>query len=303
MKSELVATTDLPLKPFSKGKVRDIYDLGDNLLVVTTDRISAFDVILPNPIPDKGKVLNQLSAYWFGQTGKIIPHHVVKVLKTLSDLKSLNLPSGKLSDFSYLLGRSMVVRKAKRISVECVVRGYISGSAWSEYTRKGTINGAPWPKGLKESQRLDTPIFTPTTKADAGHDMPLTAVEMENLVGQEMARSLSEKAIAVYNFAREYALARDIIIADTKMEFGELDGKLILIDELLTPDSSRFWPLKSYAAGRAQQSFDKQPLRDWLEASGWNKEPPPPQLPPEIVEQTSIRYREAYRLLTGDSIK
>lgn len=299
----LVTTTNLPLPPFSKGKVRDIYDLGDELLMVTTDRMSAFDVVLPNPIPDKGKVLNQLSAFWFEITQGIVANHVVKVIKNASDVKTVNLPTLKPPDRSFLAGRSMVVKKAKRIPVECVVRGYISGSAWAEYRKSCTISGVAWVRGLQESQRLERPIFTPTTKAEAGHDLPLTPDELEKMVGKELARALEEKAIGVYNLARDYALARDIIIADTKMEFGHVDGNLILIDELLTPDSSRFWPLKSYVVGRSQQSFDKQPLRDWLEASGWNKEPPAPELPPEIVEQTANRYREAYRLLTGKRLK
>ncbi len=294
-----VATTDLPLKPFSRGKVRDIYDLGEQLLVVTTDRVSAFDVVLPNPIPDKGKVLNLLSAFWFKKTKRIIPNHVVRVIENEADLKHLGLARLKAAGYSYLPGRSMVVKKAQRLPVECVVRGYISGSAWSEYRQKGTIYGMKYDPALQESQRLDRPIFTPTTKAEAGHDMPLTPREVEGIVGQEMAAALAQKTIAVYEFARDYAAKRDIIIADTKMEFGLIEGKLVLIDELLTPDSSRFWPAKSYVVGRPQPSFDKQPLRDWLEASGWNKEPPPPELPLQVVEETAHRYREAYRLLTG----
>lgn len=300
----LITTTDLPLPPFSKGKVRDIYDLGDKLLVITTDRISAFDVVLPNPIPDKGKVLNQLSAFWFEKTQDIIPNHVVRVINRTADLNDPNLKTlQSLKPSRVLAGRAMVVKKAKRVPVECVVRGYISGSAWAEYNRKGTICGVAWAKGLRESQRLERPVFTPTTKAEAGHDLPLQPGELESLVGKPLARSLEEKSIAVYNFAHEYALARDIIIADTKMEFGQIEGNLVLIDELLTPDSSRFWPMKSYSVGRSQQSFDKQPLRDWLEASGWNKEPPPPELPPEVIAQTADRYRAAYRLLTGKTIR
>ncbi|MBI4334789.1 MAG: phosphoribosylaminoimidazolesuccinocarboxamide synthase [Chloroflexi bacterium] len=299
----LITTTNLPLPVFSKGKVRDIYDLGDQLLVVTTDRMSAFDVVLPNPIPDKSKVLNLLSAFWFEKTAGIIPNHVIKVIKNASDLRTYNLQTFKPSNHPFLAGRAMVVKKANRVPVECVVRGYLSGSAWAEYKQKGAIGGMPWVRGLEESQRLERPIFTPTTKAETGHDMPLNQEDLESLVGKDLARSLEEKAIAVYDFAREYALDRDIIIADTKMEFGHVDGQLILIDELLTPDSSRFWPLKSYVVGRSQQSFDKQPLRDWLEACGWNKEPPPPELPPEVIEQTAKRYREAFRLLTGKRLK
>lgn len=299
----LVTETNLPLRSFSKGKVRDMYELGDKFLMVATDRVSAFDVVLPNPVADKGKVLNQLSAFWFNKTKSIIPNHVVKVIEKLSDLKDLNFPTAKITDFSYLVGRSMVVKKAKRIPAECVVRGYISGSAWAEYRQKGTINGAPAPKGLQESQKLEVPLFTPTTKAEAGHDLPLAADGLASLVGKEVATELERKSIDIYNFARQYALSRGIIIADTKLEFGMLDGNMIVIDEMLTPDSSRFWPVKGYTVGRSQQSFDKQPLRDWLEGSGWNKEPPAPQLPVEVVKQTSEKYREAYRLLTGKLIK
>ncbi len=298
-----VTTTDLPLKLFSRGKVRDIYDLDDKLLVITTDRVSAFDVVLPNPIPDKGKVLNLLSAFWFERTKGIIPNHIIKVIRIPADLRAFNLKTLQPSHLTMLAGRSMVVKKTQRVSVECVVRGYISGSAWSEYRQKGTICGVPYPAGFRESQKLVKPIFTPTTKAEAGHDMPLDPGRLDDLVGEEMARSLQEKTIAVYNFARDYAASRGIIIADTKMEFGTIDGQVILIDELLTPDSSRFWPAKSYVVGRSQPSFDKQPLRDWLESSGWNKEPPPPQLPPGVVAQTAERYQEAYRLLTGEALR
>ncbi len=296
----LVTETNLPLPAFSKGKVRDIYELGDKLLMVATDRVSAFDVVLPNPVPDKGKVLNQLSAFWFEKTKDLVPNHVVKVINKTADLKQYGLTGDA---FSYLAGRSMVVKKAKRIPVESVVRGYLSGSAWGEYRQKGTICGLSAPAGLKESQKLDTPVFTPTTKAEAGHDLPLTEKGLAELVGKEVAAELEKKSIAIYNFAQQYAFSRGIIIADTKLEFGVIDGKMIVIDEMLTPDSSRFWPVKGYTVGSSQQSFDKQPLRDWLEASGWNKEPPAPQLPAEVVRQTAERYREAYRLLTGKALR
>ncbi len=290
--------TDLP-DMFFRGKVRDSYDLGDSLLFVATDRISAFDVVLPVGIPDKGKVLNQMSAFWFEKTASLVPNHVIQ---DITDVRWLEKRYGKPFP-AYLAGRSMVVKKAERIPVECVVRGYLSGSAWEEYQRSESVCGIKLPEGLMESQRLPEPIFTPTTKADAGHDIPLTFKQNADLVGKKLAAEIQEKTIAVYNFARDYALERDIIIADTKMEFGIIDGKVTLIDELRPPDASRFWDVSTYSPGRSQPSFDKQPVRDWLTASGWNKQPPAPELPPEIVKQTAERYREAYRRLTGKALK
>ncbi len=295
--------SELPLPPFSKGKVRDTYSLDDILLIVSTDRISAFDAILPNGIPDKGLVLNQLSAFWFDLTKHIVPNHVVEVVDDSRILSSYYDPGKCYVYPKWVGGRSMLVKKAERLPVECVVRGYLAGSAWAEYQEKGTACSLPLPRGLKESQELPEPLFTPTTKADQGHDMPLTPEGFNKLVGDKFGAQVKAKSLAVYNFAREYAIKKGIILADTKMEFGIVEGKLILIDELLTPDSSRFWDAKHYQVGRSQPSFDKQPLRDWLVASGWNKEPPAPNLPPQIVEETAQRYRDAFTRLTGKELK
>jgi phosphoribosylaminoimidazole-succinocarboxamide synthase len=289
--------TELP-NLYYRGKVRDLYQLGDDLLVVATDRISAFDVVLPSGVPGKGLVLNQLSAFWFQKTAHIVPNHLIRAV---DDVDWLNATYG-ISYPSYIAHRSMLVRKAERIPIECVVRGYISGSAWAEYAEKGAISGFPQPHELKESERLPQPLFTPTTKATTGHDLPISWEEMESLVGEALTRELREKSIEIYQYAEEYARSRGIIIADTKMEFGIIEGQLHLIDELLTPDSSRFWDAESYAPGGPQPSFDKQPVRDWLTQSGWNKEPPAPPLPPEVVAKTTERYKEAYRRLTGRSL-
>ena len=292
-------TTDLPLPLFVRGKVRDTYDLGKYLLIIATDRLSAFDVVLPCGIPDKGKILNQISAYWFEQTKQIIPNHVVAMV---DDVKILDkyLPAGKRFKYpEYLAGRSMVVRKLERLPIECVVRGYMAGSAWSEYQKNGKVLWTDLPKGLKESQELPEPLFTPTSKADIGHDEPMTMAMVKKMVGKDIAEQVQEKSIAVYNFARKQALAKGIIIADTKMEFGLDNGKLILIDELLTPDSSRFWDVKLYKVGQSQPSYDKEPVRDWLTKSGWNKAPPAPMLPDEVIESTSRIYRTAYERLAG----
>ena len=292
--------SNLPLPPFSRGKVRDTYDLGNRLLIVTTDRISAFDVVLPCGIPDKGAVLNRLSAFWFQRTESIIANHLIEVVDDARCLDNYLPAAGRFAYPAYLEERSMSVKKVKLIPVECVVRGYLSGSAWAEYQKQSTINGEPLPEGLKESQELPELLFTPTTKAETGHDQPLSTDELKEMVGETMARELKEKSLAIYSFAREYA--RNIIIADTKMEFG-LDGdKLILIDELLTPDSSRFWDARLYKVGKSQPSYDKQPVRDWLAGSGWNKEPPAPILPPEVIEATTKRYRHAYERLTGKEL-
>jgi len=281
--------------------VRDTYDLGDKLLIVSTDRLSAFDVVLPDPIPDKGMVLNQISCFWFEKTSQVMPNHLIAPVGTADSIKRYFPDENTPPD--YLIGRSMITLKAERVPVECVVRGYISGSAWAEYKQAGTICGMPTSKGLQESQELSEAIFTPTTKAETGHDEPLSKKEMENLVGKTTALDLEEKSLAVYRYAREYARGQGIIIADTKFEFGFVDGKLILIDELLTPDSSRFWDIARYTVGRSQPSLDKQPVRDWLVASGWNKEPPAPKLPPEVIEATTRRYVEAYQLLTGRKLQ
>jgi len=301
--------TNLPLPLFRRGKVRDVYDLAPDsvrgkLLIVSTDRISAFDVVLPCGVPDKGRVLNQLSAFWFRKTAPIVPNHLVKLIdsdRTLNELSSLVDRSVKLQRF--LIGRSMLVAKAERIPVECVVRGYLSGSAWEEYRKTGKVGDIFLPSGLKESQELPQPIFTPTTKSDTEHDRPLRQQDIKDLSIESVIDELKEKSLLIYSYARDYARGRGIIIADTKFEFGFIDGKLALIDELLTPDSSRFWDATQYRVGCSQPSFDKQPVRDWLVASAWNKEPPAPMLPQEIIEGTSRRYREVYTRLTGRVIK
>ena len=291
--------TDLPLPFFIRGKVRDTYDLGNHLLIIATDRISAFDAVLPCGIPNKGLVLNQLSIFWFRQTSDLISNHLVE---TVDDVHCLDtyLPSEKRFRYpSYLSGRSMVVKKVRRIPIECVVRGYLAGSGWAEYQQFGTISGFTFDKALQESHELPEPLYTPTTKAETGHDLPITEDEIRKLVGEEIAEKIKVKSLAIYNFAREYARKRGIIIADTKMEFG-LDGdNLILIDELLTPDSSRIWDADLYKVGQLQPSYDKQPLRNWLVEYGWNKEPPAPMLPPEVIETTSRKYEQAYERLTG----
>jgi phosphoribosylaminoimidazole-succinocarboxamide synthase len=298
----VLINSDLPLPVFVKGKVRDTYDLGKQLLIVATDRLSAFDVVLPCGIPDKGRVLNQISAYWFNQTKKIMLNHVVEMV---NDTKVLDkyLPANRRFAYpAYLKGRSMIVKKVNRLPVECVVRGYLAGSAWAEYQKSGTAFGIPLPAKMLESQELPAPLFTPTTKADSGHDLPMTVEEMGALIGIELANSIKEKSLAIYNFARKQAITKGIIIADTKFEFGMEDGKLIVIDEMLTPDSSRFWDAKLYKPGQSQPSFDKQPVRDWLTASGWNKEPPAPMLPLEVIESTSRIYRTAFERLTGKKL-
>ncbi|MGP8079732.1 MAG: phosphoribosylaminoimidazolesuccinocarboxamide synthase [Dehalococcoidales bacterium] len=301
-KNAVLINSDLPLPVFVKGKVRDIYDLGQQLLIVATDRLSAFDVVLPCGIPDKGRVLNQISAYWFNGTKNIIPNHVIELV---NDPKVLDkyLPANKRFAYpAYLSGRSMVVKKVKRLPVECVVRGYLAGSAWEEYQQSGTAFGIPLPKKMMESQELPEPLFTPTMKADSGHDMPMTIEETEKLIGIELADNIKEQSLAIYNFARKQAISKGIIIADTKFEFGLEGDKLIIIDEMLTPDSSRFWDARLYKPGQSQPSYDKQPVRDWLTNSGWNKEPPAPMLPREVIESTSRIYRTAYERLTGKKL-
>jgi phosphoribosylaminoimidazole-succinocarboxamide synthase len=295
--------TDLPLPLFLRGKVRDTYDLGNLLLMVATDRISAFDSVLPCGIPDKGLVLNQLSVFWFRQTQELVPNHLIEAVDDVLCLDSYIPAESRFPYPDYLVGRSMVVKKVKRIPVECVVRGYLAGSGWAEYQQSGTISGLPLAKGLKQSQEFPEPLFTPTTKAEKGHDEPLSMDKMKKLVGKDLAEEIEEKSLAIYSFARQHAQARGIIIADTKMEFGLDDDKLILIDELLTPDSSRFWDAELYKVGQNQPSYDKQPVRDWLTQSGWNKEPPAPKLPSEVIEATTTRYQQAYERLTGRKLR
>ena len=291
--------TDLPLPLFIRGKVRDTYDLGNHLLLIATDRISAFDVVLPVGIPRKGQVLNQISAFWFRHTASIVPNHMVEVIDDRHCLDTY-LPASERFDYpEYLNSRSMVVKKVKRIAVECVVRGYLAGSAWSEYTETGSVCGIKLTANMKESQELKEPLYTPTTKADVGHDLPISSSEIEKMVGPNIAREMKEKSMELYHYAHVHARANGIIIADTKFEFGFDQGKLMLIDELLTPDSSRLWDASQYEVGKSQPSYDKQPVRDWLVASGWNKEPPAPALPPEVIESTSKKYVEGYERITG----
>ncbi len=285
------STLDLPL--LARGKVRDVYDLGENLLIVATDRISAFDVVLPTGIPDKGLVLTQLSAFWFELTGAIVPNHFNQVVD------STRVPGIDAELPREMIGRAMVVRKAERIGVECVVRGYITGSGWKDYQRDGEVSGIALPPNLKESQELFEPIFTPTTKAEEGHDLPITYEQVAELAGERGANAVRLRSLAIYRYGRDYARERGIIIADTKFEFGWRDNEVILIDECLTPDSSRFWPADKYKSGGPQPSFDKQYVRDYLEDIAWNKAPPAPELPPEVVERTAEKYREAFQLLTG----
>ena len=299
----VLLNTDLPLPLFIRGKVRDTYDLGNQLLIIATDRISAFDFVLPCGIPNKGLVLNQLSAFWFRQTADLMPNHLVEEVDDVHCLDTYIPEENRFPYPPYLTGRSMVVKKLRRIPIECVVRGYLSGSAWAEYQQYGAISEIALPKGLQESQELPQPLFTPTTKAESGHDQPLTVDEMKRLVGEALAGELKEKSLAIYSYAREYARTRGIIIADTKMEFGLDNDKLILIDELLTPDSSRFWDASQYKVGQSQPSYDKQPVRDWLVQSGWNKEPPAPMLPPEVIEATTKRYEQAYERLAGRKLR
>lgn len=285
-------TTDFPHWPVRRGKVRDVYDLGDRLLIVSTDRISAFDWVLPQGIPDKGRVLTQLSIFWFSR----LPgeNHF---LGTCLD----GLDFGAEADAARrsLAGRCMLVRKAEVVPIECVVRGYLSGSGWKEYQAHGNVCGIHLPSGLVESSRLPEPIFTPATKAETGHDQNISFTEMVSRVGEETAGALRAQSLRLYETGAEYARERGILIADTKFEFGFHQGRLILIDEALTPDSSRFWPTSSYRPGGPQPSFDKQPVRDWLETTGWDKASPPPDMPEEVVAHTRERYVEAYERLTG----
>lgn len=280
----------------ARGKVRDIYDLGEHLLLVATDRLSAFDVILPQGIPHKGRVLTQISAFWFQQMSDIIPHHVVTT--NINDYPAACQPYRE-----QLVGRSMLVHKAEPLPIECVVRGYLAGSAWSEYQDSGAVCGIKLPAALVESSKLDEPIFTPATKAEMGrHDENIAFDRVAALVGREYAERLRDISIAVYRRAQTLAESKGIIIADTKMEFGPKEGKLMLIDELLTPDSSRFWPMASYKPGSSQPSFDKQFVRDYLISIQWNKQPPAPNLPDDIVQTTSQKYLEAYERLVGSKL-
>jgi phosphoribosylaminoimidazole-succinocarboxamide synthase len=287
-----------------RGKVRDTYLLSDELLLmVATDRISAFDVVLPTGIPSKGLVLNHMSAFWFERTRHLVPNHFLSLAEAPEALKNLGADSNNGTSIPVDVARqSMVVKRAERIDIECIVRGYITGSAWAEYRRQGTVSGLPMPDGMVEGQEFPEPLFTPTTKAEEGHDQNMTLDEVVALVGADRARQLEETSKSVYRYAHDYAWTKGIILADTKMEFGILNNELVLIDELLTPDSSRFWDLANYQPGRSQPNYDKQFVRDWLDTQGWDREPPAPELPEDVVAKTTERYLEAYRLITGDRL-
>lgn len=288
-----ITETNLPDLLY-RGKVRDTYPVDDNtLLMVATDRISAFDVVLPTGIPNKGAVLNQISAFWFDKTSHIVPNHFIEMA---ADRAGLDIPEE-------VAKRAMIVKKADRIDVECVVRGFITGSAWSEYRRTGTVQDKPMQAGLREGDPFPEVLFTPTTKAEVGHDENMSFEEVVDMVGQEMAERLRDTTIEVYEFARDFARDHGIIIADTKLEFGTIDGELTLIDELLTPDSSRFWDMTGYEPGKSQPNYDKQFVRDWLDASGWDHEPPAPELPEDVVARTTERYAEAFSKLTGQELQ
>jgi phosphoribosylaminoimidazole-succinocarboxamide synthase len=292
--SPVILQTNFPgLKLRGRGKVRDIYEVGDKLLIVATDRLSAFDVVLPTPIPDKGKVLTQLSLYWFEKLAGLVPNHII----------SAKGFGGELAPYAAALeGRAMLVRKTEPAPIECVVRGYISGSGWKDYQKTGAICGIALPAGLRESDRLPEPIFTPSTKATTGHDENISFAETVATVGRPLAEKLRDTSLAIYRSAVEHAAGRGIIIADTKFEFGLIGDELIWIDEALTPDSSRFWPADEYVPGRTQPSFDKQYVRDYLEKIGWNKQAPGPALPADVVAATQGKYREAYQRITGHEL-
>jgi len=288
-----VTETELPLKVFAKGKVRDTYELNeDELLMVATDRISAFDHVLPNGIPDRGKVLTQLSIFWFSQTDTFQPNHLISGMVP-------DLPAVLKNYREELAGRFMIVRKAKRIDYECVVRGYIAGSAWKEYEESQTLAGEKMPPGLRQSDKLAYPIFSPATKAETGHDENITYETMEKDLGEELAKKLKDASLELYNYASEFAARRGLILADTKFEFGTIGDDVILIDEVLTPDSSRYWDAAAYRVGISPESYDKQFVRDWLTRSGWDKESEPPKLPDDVVQQTRLRYLAAYQRLVG----
>ena len=292
MNTTVVRETSLPGLPVRRGKVRDVYDLGEQVLLVSTDRISAFDWVLPTAIPDKGRVLTQIAAFWFRLLGE--PNHLVT-----TDVKKMNLPAG--SDVDMLAGRSTLCRKTQVVPIECVVRGYLTGSGWKEYQATGRVCGIELPKGLVESQKLPEPIFTPSTKAETGHDEIITFEQPVEIGGQQTAEQLRDRSLGIFRRGCEYAESRGILIADTKFEFGRVGAELLLIDEVLTPDSSRFWPADQYVAGRGQPSFDKQFVRDWLQTTDWDKNSPPPALPDDVVTKTRQKYVEAYERLTGQS--
>ena len=298
-----VSETNLPGLTY-RGKVRDTYDLGDGrMLMIATDRISAFDVVIPTPITGKGAILTRMSKFWFDLLADVMPNHMIAPAYDAEEMKSVERV-GVLNDLPDELAlRSMVIKKAERIDIECVVRAYITGSAWAEYTKSGTVNSAKMPEGMIEADQFPEFLFTPSTKAEVGHDEPMTAQEVIDMVGTEMARKLEETSIKVFTEAHDYARGKGMILADTKFEFGIIDGELTLIDEVLTPDSSRFWDINDYSPGNSPPAFDKQFVRDYLSDSGWDKEPPAPELPPEIVQKTIDRYSQALERLTGQSIE
>lgn len=298
-----VSETNLPGLTY-RGKVRDTYDLGDGrMLMIATDRISAFDVVIPTPINGKGVILNRMSKFWFDLLADVIPNHMIAPAYDAEAMKSVER-IGVLQDLPDDLAlRSMVIKKADRIDIECVVRAYITGSAWAEYTKSGTVNSAKMPEGMIEAEQFPEFLFTPSTKAEVGHDEPMTTQEVIDMVGAEMAQNLEETSIKVFTKAHDYARDKGMILADTKFEFGMVDGELTLIDEVLTPDSSRFWDINDYSPGSSPPAFDKQFVRDWLSDTGWNKEPPAPELPADIVEKTIDRYSQALERLTGQSIE
>jgi len=296
MSAPVFATDFAGLGPRRQGKVRDIYDLGERLLLVASDRISAFDVVMADPIPDKGRILTQISAFWFRLLADVIPNHLISL--EVADFPPACQPYGEI-----LAGRAMLVHKTQPLPVECIVRGYLAGSGWADYQKTGAVCGLALPAGLRESERLPAPLFTPSTKAEIGtHDENISFEQAAAAIGRDLAEKAKDISLTLYSRARAWAEPRGIILADTKFEFGLRDGQLILIDEVLTPDSSRFWPMPDYEPGRPQKSYDKQYLRDYLESLGWNKHPPPPPLPPAVIANTRAKYLEALKSLTGEDL-
>ena len=294
-----VKETHLPLPLLNRGKVRDIYEVGaDKLLIVTTDRLSAFDVVLPNPIPAKGKVLTQISAFWFEKLKGVVPHHLIT-----TDVDAMGFSEDVMKHAEQLRGRSMLVKRTEPLTVECVVRGYVTGSGWKDYLKTGSVCGHKLPEGLQQCAKLENPIFTPATKENEGHDINIDFETAAARIGREIAEKVRDLSIEIYSRGRDFADEKGILIADTKFEFGLLNGELILIDEVLTPDSSRFWPKDSYQQGHDQPSYDKQIVRNYLEESQWNKQPPAPQLPEEVVLKTSQAYQDVYKRLVGRELE
>jgi len=291
----VITDTDLPLKAFKRGKVRDVYEINDKLLLVVTDRISAFDYVLPDPIPNKGICLTQISKFWFDFFKDTVPNQIIS---TEVD----DFPEKLREHKDVLSGRSMLVKKAEVFPIECIVRGYISGSAWKSYQKDGSVCGIKLPEGLKESDKFEEPLFTPSTKAESGHDINISFEKMKELIGEKDAEKIKELSLKIYKEGAEYARKKGIIIADTKFEFGKIGDEIILVDEVLTPDSSRFWPADLYTPGKSQLSFDKQYVRDYLSSTGWDKNSSPPHLPEDVIEETTKKYKEAYERVTGKKL-